>query len=212
MTVRPRVKICGLTRPADAALAVSLGANALGFVFWAKSPRAIDPRAAREVHADLPPLVSRVGVFVNASPAEVADVVGVAGLDVAQLHGDEPVEAFAGIGARIVKVAALERDTDVDDVMTWPSHVMPLVDAVDRTLRGGTGRVADWALAARVAAVRPILLAGGLTVENVGQAMAMVRPWGIDVSSGVEDAPGIKSPARLRAFFERLAMVAGEDQ
>ena len=212
MTVRPRVKICGLTRPADAALAVSLGANALGFVFWAKSPRAIDPRAAREVHADLPPLVSRVGVFVNASPAEVADVVGVAGLDVAQLHGDEPVEAFAGIGARIVKVAALERDTDVDDVMTWPSHVMPLVDAVDRTRRGGTGRVADWALAARVAAVRPILLAGGLTVENVGQAMAMVRPWGIDVSSGVEDAPGIKSPARLRAFFERLAMVAGEDQ
>ncbi len=212
MTPRPRVKVCGITRPEDAALAVSLGADALGFIFWARSPRAIDPRAARAIHADLPPLVSRVGVFVNASPAEVADVVRVAGLDVAQLHGDEPVEAYAGIGARLVKVAALGRDADVDAVLAWPSHVTPLVDAIDRTRRGGTGRVADWTLAARVAAGRPMLLAGGLTAENIGQAVAMVRPWGLDVSSGVEDAPGIKSPVRLRAFFERLAMAAGEDQ
>jgi phosphoribosylanthranilate isomerase len=212
MTSRPRVKVCGITRPADAALAVSLGADALGFIFWAKSPRAIDPGAAREIHADLPPLVSRVGVFVDASPVEVADAVRVAGLDVVQLHGDEPVDAYAGIGARIVKVAALERGTDVDDVIAWPLRVTPLVDAIDRSRRGGTGRVADWGLAARVAAVRPMLLAGGLTAENVGEAVTMVRPWGVDVSSGVEDAPGIKSPARLRAFFERLAMVAGEDQ
>lgn len=212
MTPQPRVKVCGITRPEDAALAVSLGADALGFIFWAKSPRAIGPRAARAIHADLPPLVSRVGVFVNASPAEVADVVRVAGLDVAQLHGDEPVEAYADIGARLVKVAALEHEVDVDAVLAWPSHVTPLVDAIDRTRRGGTGRVADWTLAARVAAARPMLLAGGLTAENIGQAVAMVRPWGLDVSSGVEDAPGIKSPVRLRAFFERLAMAAGEDQ
>jgi phosphoribosylanthranilate isomerase len=212
MTLRPRVKICGITRPADAALAVSLGADALGFIFWAKSPRAIDPGTAREIHVDLPPLVSRVGVFVNASPAEVADVVRVAGLDVVQLHGDEPVDAYVDVGARIVKVAALERDIDVDDVIAWPSRVTPLVDAIDRSVRGGTGRVADWALAARVAAVRPLLLAGGLTAGNVAEAVTTVRPWGLDVSSGVEDAPGIKSPAKLRAFFERLAMVAGEDQ
>jgi phosphoribosylanthranilate isomerase len=212
MTLRPRVKICGITRQQDAELAVSLGADALGFIFWATSPRAIDPRAARLIHADLPPLVSRVGVFVNATPAEVADVVRAAALDVVQLHGDEPVEAFADVGARIVKVAALQHDADVGDVIAWPSHVTPLVDAVDRTRRGGTGQVADWGLAARVAAARPMVLAGGLAEENVGEAIARVRPWGLDVSSGVEDAPGIKSPVRLRAFFERLAMVAGEDQ
>ena len=211
MTGRTRVKICGLTRREDAALAVSLGADAIGFVFWPRSPRAVDPSDARALHAGLPPLVSRVGVFVDASPADVADVVRRAGLDVVQLHGDEPVDAYAGVGVRVVKVASLVTPDDVEHVLAWPGEITPLVDAVDRQRRGGTGRLADWALAARVAAERPMLLAGGLAADNIAEAIARVRPWGVDVSSGVEEAPGIKSPARLRAFFERLA-ASGEDQ
>ena len=205
MTTRPRVKVCGITRREDAALAVALGADALGFIFWSRSPRAIAPEAARAVHERLPALVSRVGVFVDASPAEVAATVRAAGLDVVQLHGDEPIEAFAGLEARVMRVATLASDADVDRVIAWPSHVTPLVDAIDREKRGGTGRLADWTLAARVAGARPIMLAGGLVADNVGDAIARVRPWGVDVSSGVEDAPGIKSAARLEAFFTRLA-------
>jgi phosphoribosylanthranilate isomerase len=212
MTTRPRVKVCGITREADAALAVSLGAAALGFIFWPGSPRAVTPAAARAIQAQLPPFVTRVGVFVNASPAEVAEVSRAAGLDIVQLHGDEPVEAYAGIGPRIVKVAALETTADVDRVLAWPLTVTPLVDAMDRERRGGTGRLADWTLAAQVAAVRPMVLAGGLNAGNVGDAVFRVRPWAVDVSSGVEDAPGIKNPARLRAFFARLAAAPGEDQ
>lgn len=212
MTWQTRVKVCGVTREADAVLAVSLGAAAIGFIFWPRSPRAITPAAARSVHAQLPPFVSRVGVFVNASPAEVAEATRIAGLDVVQLHGDEPVEAYVDAGARVMKVATLETTADVERVLAWPSWVTPLVDAVDRERRGGTGRVADWALAAQVAAMRPTVLAGGLTAENVGEAVARVRPWAVDVSSGVEDAPGVKSPVRLRAFFASLAAAATEDQ
>jgi phosphoribosylanthranilate isomerase len=204
--------VCGITRREDAALAVALGADALGFIFWSKSPRAIEPAVARDVHAGLPPLVSRVGVFVNASPTDVAEAVRTAGLDVVQLHGDEPTELYAGVGARVMKVASLETEADVARVIAWPEAVTPLVDAVDRERRGGTGRVADWVLAARVAAARPMLLAGGLNPANVGEALARVRPWGVDVSSGVEDAPGIKNPARLRAFFASIAAAPGEDQ
>lgn len=212
MTRRVRVKICGLTRREDAKLAVDLGADALGFIFWPLSPRAIAPADARSVHAGLPALVSRVGVFVDASPDEVADVVRVASLDVVQLHGDEPAETYAGVGAKVMKVAALEHDADVDRVMVWPADVTPLVDAVDRERRGGTGRRADWTLAARLSAGRPIVLAGGLNADNVAEAVAEVAPWGIDVSSGVEDAPGVKSALRLRAFFASVADASRESQ
>jgi phosphoribosylanthranilate isomerase len=206
---RVRVKVCGITRREDAALAVSLGADALGFVFWPGSPRVVDPLVARDLHSGLPPLVSRVGVFVNASPDDVAEVVRVARLDVVQLHGDEAVEPYAQVGARIMKVAALESPADVDRVVAWPPHVTPLVDAVDHARRGGTGIRADWTYAAEVARARAAMLAGGLTAGNLAAAIEQVAPWGIDVSSGVEAAPGIKSPARLRAFFESLAAVSG---
>lgn len=212
MTRRTRMKVCGLTRAADAALAVELGADALGFVFWSTSPRAVSREAARAVHATLPPFVARVGVFVDASPDDVASTVREVGLDVVQLHGDEPAEAFARVGARIVKVATLEGDDDVRRVVGWPGWVMPLVDAVDRDRRGGTGRLADWARAAQVAAARPTLLAGGLTAANVGEAIRRVRPWGVDVSSGVEEAPGVKSPERLRAFALAVGETTGEGQ
>jgi phosphoribosylanthranilate isomerase len=212
MTTRVRVKVCGLTRAEDAALAVAFGADALGFIFWPRSPRAITPSGARRLHAVLPPLVSRVGVFVDASPQDVVDAVRVAGLDVVQLHGDEPVERYLDVGAKVMKVAALENDRDVERVLAWPSAVTPLVDAVDRERRGGTGRRADWELAAQLAARRPIVLAGGLNAENVAEAIAAVGPWGVDVSSGVEQAPGVKSEARLRAFFAGVTGLTRETQ
>lgn len=211
MTVRPRVKICGITRQSDAALAVSLGADAIGFVFWAGSPRAISPAVASEIQATLPPLVTRVGVFVNMPPEEVRCIVRLAQIDVVQLHGDEEPRDYEEAGRRILKVASLRTPADADAVVDWPAHVTPLVDAVDASRRGGTGRVADWTLAVRVAAARPILLAGGLTAANIQTALAVVRPWGVDVSSGVEDAPGIKSPIRLREFFAASGSAVRED-
>jgi phosphoribosylanthranilate isomerase len=152
----------------------------------------------------VPALVSRVGVFVDASPAEVADAVRIACLDVVQLHGDEPIDAYDSVGARVIKVTSLADDAEVARVVAWPAAVTPLVDAADPVQRGGTGRKADWSAAAAVAAQRSIVLAGGLTAANVADAIAHVRPWGLDVSSGVEDAPGIKSAAKLRAFFAAL--------
>jgi phosphoribosylanthranilate isomerase len=196
-----RVKICGLTRAEDAALAVALGADALGFVFWPRSPRAVTPQAVRAIVDGLPAFVTRVGVFVNAAPEQVADIVGRARLDVAQLHGDERVEDFVRVPVRLIRGVSLGSDDDVRRVADWPAEITPLVDAADPERRGGTGQKADWIRAAALAAMRPIVLAGGLRAENVEGAMRVVRPWAVDVSSGVEDAPGIKGAERLRALF-----------
>jgi phosphoribosylanthranilate isomerase len=199
-----RVKICGITRAEDALLAAALGVSAVGFVFWPGSPRLITPDAARRISRALPPLVTRVGVFVNMTPDEVAAIVARAELDVAQLHGEEVPGDFAGAGARVIKTVTLESDDRVDEARGLPDWVTPLVDASDRTRRGGTGERANWQRAARLAATRSIVLAGGLTAENVADAIAEVRPLAVDVSSGVESAPGIKSRDRMVAFVEAV--------
>jgi phosphoribosylanthranilate isomerase len=205
---RLRVKICGLTRTEDADLAVALGADAVGFVLWPESPRVVSVSHAATIVRSLPAFVTRVGVFVNASPADVRGLVEEIGLDVAQLHGDERVDDYAGVARRIVKVAALGGDADVDAAVRLPSEVTVLVDVVDRERRGGTGTRADWARAARVARERPVILAGGLSATDVGEAIRRVRPWAVDVSSGVEDRPGIKSAEKLRALFAAVAAAA----
>ena len=200
----PRVKICGITRLEDAELAVKLGAHAVGFIFWPRSPRAITRDRARSIAAALPPFVTRVGVFVNTPAADVIDTVQVAGLDVVQLHGDEDLSAYASVGVRLVRSVTLADDEAVERVSLLPSSVTPLVDAADDVQRGGTGRRADWRLAARLADRRPMILAGGLTPDNVAEAVRAVRPWGVDVSSGIEHSPGIKSRERMQAFFAAL--------
>lgn len=200
-----RVKICGLTRLEDALLAVELGASAVGFVLWPGSPRATTPAAVRAIADRLPALVTRVGVFVNATPDEVASAVRLARLDVAQLHGEESLDDYRGLGVRIIRAGALADDAAVERAAAWPPDVMPLVDAADDVRRGGTGRRADWGRAAALAARRPMLLAGGLQAGNVAEAIRTVGPWGIDVSSGVEDAPGLKNAARMRDLFAALA-------
>lgn len=200
------IKICGLTRQQDADLAVALGAGALGFVFWPKSPRCIDPDRARAIVASLPAFVTPVGVFVNQSAHEVNDLADRVGLGAVQLHGDETVSALAEIGRPVVKAVTI--GTAEAAARIWPDRVTLLIDAHDPGRRGGTGLVADWDVAARLAARRRTLLAGGLTATNVAEAILRVAPFGIDVSSGVESAPGIKDHDRLRAFFEAAASVA----
>jgi phosphoribosylanthranilate isomerase len=195
------VKVCGLTRIEDAAAAIDLGANALGFVFWPDSPRFVDPFRVRAIVAALPPFVSIVGVFVNQPAEYINGVAALARLTAVQLHGDED-PAFAASLTRPVIKAVTGAAAGFNGA--WPARVTLLVDAHDPARRGGTGALADWAGAAAVARSRRVLLAGGLTPDNIGEAVARVRPFGVDVSSGVESSPGIKDRNRMNAFFEAL--------
>lgn len=190
------VKICGMTRLEDARVAIDAGAGAIGFVFWPDSPRFIDPFRARQIAAMLPPFVTTVGVFVDQTAEHVSGVASLVRLSAVQLHGAEQTDYAASLGRPVIKAVTLA-DANVD---AWPTHVTLLLDAHDPAKRGGTGRTIDWNAAAAVAARRHVLLAGGLTPENVGAAIARVRPFGVDVSSGVEDSPGVKNHSRIRAF------------
>jgi phosphoribosylanthranilate isomerase len=196
------IKICGITRGEDAQRAVECGANALGFIFWPKSPRFIDPFRARAIVASLPPFVTTVGVFVNQPADYVNGVASLAGLGAVQLHGDEDAAFAASIRRPVIK--ALAFGNHGGDIDVWPARYTLLLDAHDPDQRGGTGRTIDWAGAASIAASRRAILSGGLRPENVSAAMSAVKPFGIDVSSGVEDAPGIKNHERLQALFEAI--------
>ena len=199
------VKICGITRLEDAEAAIELGAGAIGFVFWPKSPRYMDPERARTIVAALPPFIATVGVFVDQTARLVNGIAARVGLSTVQLHGDEPIEMLGEIERPVVKAMALRASTTAEEADAWPSRVRLLIDAHDPDQRGGTGRVVDWKRAAAVAARRPVLLAGGLNAANVADAIRTVKPFGIDVSSGVESSPGIKDHSRLRALFDAVA-------
>ncbi|HZR26360.1 MAG TPA: phosphoribosylanthranilate isomerase [Vicinamibacterales bacterium] len=193
------VKICGITRVEDAIAAVEAGANALGFVFWPKSPRFVDPYRARTIVMSLPPFITPVGLFVNQPADYVNGVATLVRLGAVQLHGDETPEDADAITRPVIRAI-----TTADAAIAWPARVTLLVDAQDPERRGGTGKTVDWNAAAAVAKTRRTILAGGLTPENVADAIARVQPFGVDVSSGVEQAPGIKDRARLRAFLESV--------
>jgi phosphoribosylanthranilate isomerase len=197
------VKICGITRTEDALLAADLGATAVGFVLWPGSPRAIDPFRARAIVRHLPPLVSVVGVFVDQPVEYVKRVTRLVPLDAVQLHGGESADYCLDAGARVIKAVAASRAAAAA-MDRWPRNVVILLDACDCAQHGGAGRAIDWTVAADIARLRPTILAGGLCAANVAEAVRRVRPFGVDVSSGVEARPGIKDPVRLRAFFEAL--------
>jgi phosphoribosylanthranilate isomerase len=194
------VKICGITRLEDARFAVECGASALGFVFWPESPRSVDPDRARAIVSALPPIVTAVGVFVNQASEYVNGVAALAQLGAVQLHGDETAEYAGAMTQPVIKAVAVA-DTD-EELDGWPSTTLLLLDVHDPVRRGGTGRTLDWTRASAIAARRRVLLAGGLTPDNVADAISRVRPFGIDVSSGVEVAPGIKDHRRLKALFD----------
>jgi phosphoribosylanthranilate isomerase len=190
------IKICGITRAEDAALAVALGANALGFVLWPGSPRHATVDAAAAIVRTLPPFVTPVGVFVDPSAEDLARAAA-AGLRLAQVHGTVPAGQLALPVLRAVHLSAadaggIEPDV-VDDTV--------LLDAHDPVRHGGTGRTVDWTRARAIAARRRIVLAGGLTPLNVHDAIATVRPYGVDVASGVEARPGVKDHELLRRFI-----------
>lgn len=199
-----RVKVCGISRVEDALLAAELGACAVGFVFWPQSPRFIDPYRAREIVAALPPCVSPVGVFVNQPVDYVTGVAKLLNLAAVQLHGDEAVETYARSAHRVIKAVPVSGLFDAASVDAIPGGVTVLLDAHDPVKRGGTGRAIDWSAASRVARSRRTILSGGLNAQNVRSAVETVQPYAIDVSSGVEAAPGIKDAARLRDFFSVL--------
>ena len=198
------VKICGVTSAEDAQLAAELGASAIGFVFWAQSPRYIEPIAARAIVAKLPPFITAVGVFVNQPVDLVLAIARLARLGAVQLHGDEPADEYATLPVRVIKAMPLRNTDDREAARAVPSSATLLLDAHDPVRRGGTGRVIDWAIASSVSRQRPVILSGGLSAGNVADAIATVNPYGIDVSSGVEMSPGRKDPAKLRALFAAL--------
>jgi phosphoribosylanthranilate isomerase len=197
------VKICGITRVDDAEAAVAAGASALGFVFWPGSPRFVDPYRARVIASAVPAFITTVGVFVDQPAEYVSAVASLVKLGAVQLHGNESVGFAALIDRPVIKAMTLG-DGDVE----WPEGSIVLLDAQDPVRRGGTGRTIDWDRAAAIAARRPVMLAGGLTPDNVADAVTRVRPFGIDVSSGVERAPGIKDHARLAALFEAIHAIS----
>ena len=201
------VKICGITNLADALAARTAGADALGFNFYPRSPRFIEPAQARQIIAQLPPGVLTVGVFVNeAEPAHVAALAKTAGVTAIQLHGDESPEYCRSVAAHralpfVIKAIRTDAQFTPEQALRYREHFI-LLDAYSPQAHGGTGLVCDWSLARRTCELMPrLFLAGGLTPENVGAAIAEVRPFAVDVCSGVESAPGVKDLAKVRAFL-----------
>ena len=193
------LKICGITRLVDARHAIDEGATALGFILWPQSPRFVSNRKVAEIVAALPPSVVTVGVFVNQSPEGIALTMERTGLTTVQLHGDESAAYASALEWPIWRSVTLEASDDCFEM--WPADTTFLVDAADPERRGGTGQSVDWTKAAALARRRHVVLAGGLTPDNVEAAIYAVNPYGVDVSSGVEDEPGVKNAKKVTRFL-----------
>lgn len=200
-----RVKICGITNIEDARHAVASGADALGFVFFSASPRHVSPEKARSIIAALPPLVTTVGLFVNETPDRVRMIAKVCGIDVLQLHGDESPAACDYSPYRVIKALRVKDAASIAQHSAYRTSGL-LLDAWCPDHYGGTGKRFDWELATELARQRTLLLAGGLTPDNVAAAVTTVRPWAVDVSSGVEAAPGKKDPELVTAFIRQAKL------
>ena len=199
-----RSKICGITRIEDALAAAEAGADAIGFVFYAKSPRAVDVRQARAIIAELPPFVTTVGLFVNASRCELNEILEVVPLDLLQFHGDETPQDCEGYHRPWIKALRVRPGDDLEAACQLYAGARGiLLDTYVPGVPGGTGEAFDWSLVpARLS--KPIILAGGLSADNVGQAIAQVRPYAVDVSGGVEQAKGIKDATKIEAFVRAV--------
>jgi phosphoribosylanthranilate isomerase len=217
---RTRVKICGITRLADALAAAGAGADAIGFVFWAGSPRFVAADAARAIAAALPPFVTTVGLFVDPAPEQVRAMLAAVRVDLLQFHGSEPPAFCRAFGRPYLKAVAVSdgeaRPRLLEYASRYPDACGVLFDAPSAGgLPGGTGRRFDWDLVPDALA-QPVVLSGGLGAANVAEAIRRVRPWAVDVSSGVEaigpdGAPvrGVKDPARIAAFIEEVRNADG---
>jgi len=202
-----KLKVCGVTSLEDARAAIDCGAEYLGFNFYPKSPRYIAPQSARAIIELLPDDIIIVGVFVNESrPEDVVEILRLSGARMAQLHGDESPDYCASVGAeRVIKALRGGDGFDVLSVLNYPASAI-LLDAFDAKLYGGTGRTTNWAIAREVARLTKVFLAGGLSPENIVEAIRAVEPFAVDVNSGVESAPGRKDASKLQALRYRMKL------
>lgn len=193
-----RIKVCGITRYEDAKIAAHLGVDALGFIFYQKSARYIQPSAARQIVQRLPPFISRVGVFVNEDARTVNRIAGEVGLDTVQLHGDESPEYCDRFTLSVIKAFSVSADFDLSTVNAYRVNGV-LLDTWDRDSHGGTGKSFDWRIAQRATLTHDtVVLAGGLGPSNLKDALDAVHPYAVDLNSGVEIRPGEKNPHKLR--------------
>lgn len=205
-----RIKICGITRAEDALAAVEAGADAIGLVFYPKSPRAVSVQQARQILAALPPFVSSVGLFVNASRCELGEILDAVPLDMLQFHGDEGAADCEGYHKPYLKALRVKAGDDIAaKAAEYPGASGILLDTYVEGVPGGTGAAFDWSLIPEQLP-RPLVLAGGLTAENVAAAIRQVRPYAVDVSGGVEASKGIKDAAKIRAFIQQCRLASGE--
>jgi phosphoribosylanthranilate isomerase len=195
-----RVKICGITSREDAALAAEAGADALGFVFVPGTPRCVHPEVAERIVGALPPFVTPVGVFVDQPLDDVLRIAARCNLQAVQLHGDEPEEYSRRIPLRVIKALRVRNAESLRILPTYPAHAF-LLDAFVEGQAGGTGTCVSWDVAVRAKGQAPIILSGGLRPDTVGLAVLRVRPYGVDVSSGVEVSPGRKDHQKVREFI-----------
>jgi phosphoribosylanthranilate isomerase len=202
-----RIKICGITKLEDAKLSAELGAHAIGLNFFDGSPRCITPFAAAELIRRLPLFVATIGVFVNWTQAPVIALCKALGLSAAQLHGDETTQVVEAVARRlpVIKALRLGAGSEKPDFSSYRCASAFLLDSALTGHYGGSGTTGNWHLARTAAQTQRIILAGGLTPENVGEAIRIVRPYAVDVTSGVEARPGKKDPVKLRAFFDEVA-------
>ena len=209
-----RIKHCGITSVQDAELAADAGAWALGMIFWPGSPRACDPATAVEISRRLRRRAEIVGVFVNQPLDEIATYAEEMPLSIVQLHGDEGpsfcTEVARRTGAKVIKAASVGSRSDLQALQAFRNADFHMVDARVEGMRGGTGQVVDWDLVATRFSPVPLILSGGLTPENVGDAIDRVRPWAVDVASGTESAPGVKDPAKLQELCAAVQAVDAE--
>lgn len=205
-----KIKICGITNEEDAKVVVAAGADALGFVLYRKSPRFVEPAVVRAIVAGLPPFVLPVGVFVNEEPKRVRALMDECGLALAQLHGDETASYCQDLGRPVMKALRLKDRGTCLALAEFSGRANVrgfLIDAFSNQAYGGTGQTVDWGLAQEVAQSMPVVLAGGLTPTNVAEAITRVRPYGVDVSSGVELSPGKKDHDKVKAFIHAARLV-----
>ena len=204
---RVRTKICGITRTEDALTAAHAGTDAIGLNFFEPSPRYVAPERAREIAEVLPAFVSRVGLFVNAQAEKIRSVLATVPLDTLQFHGDEPPEFCASFGLPFVKSVGMREGVDLSvEAKRYGAAAALLLDQFDRTRWGGTGEQFDWQLVPDERSM-PLILAGGLSADNITEALRTVRPYAVDVSGGVEVSPGVKDPAKIQAFIRGVTSV-----
>ena len=200
--MRTRIKICGITRLEDAKASVRAGCDALGFVFYKESPRYIALDAFKVIVKELPPFVTKTGLFVNADPAEIEEAIQSGLVNVLQFHGDETPDFCRQFNFPYIKAVAVSSSVDlIQYAKDFHDAEALLLDAYHEHLKGGTGQTFDWNLIPQTLS-KPIVLAGGLTVDNVKEAIKKVKPYAVDVSGGVEESKGIKNSLKIQAFIK----------